>query len=289
MAGEQLMSYVTGVDVSSYQVSDFDTSGLAFAIVKATESTDYTNPNYSAQVAHARAGGLVVGHYHFARSTDSAAEVAYFASVAEIEASDIIALDWEESSVTPAARDAWLADVKARFPRNRVVLYCDAEFWTELDPTHSCGDGLWIADYNGGSKPDITQPWVFWQYSSANGIDHDYGNFTSLTALVDWCLGLPPAAPTTEDEDFMSATSVNGRAGLAWPTGRCHSIGVNYDNTAPNCRVVMCLHTGPLVVTESWVPKNGCDAMELPAAHVADCQGVILESSNGATYDVTAS
>lgn len=293
------MIRITGVDVASYQGETYDTAGLSFSIVKATEGapaegTQYTNPKYAAQVACARSAGLVVGHYHYARSTNSAAEVDYFASVANVKTGDLIALDWEESSVTPAARDEWLKTAKARFPHNKVILYCDLDFWENHDPTKSAADGLWIAEYNGKAAPDITEPWVFWQFTDANGMDRSYGNFATLGALVAWCLELQPttnpAAPTDED-DPMTVTSVNGRAGIAWPTGKCHAIGVNYDgagNTAPKLRVVMCLHTGPWVVTEAWEPNNGCDALALPAEHVPNCQGVILEDAARSVYDVTA-
>jgi hypothetical protein len=282
------MSYVTGVDVSSYQSADFDTSGLDFAIVKATESTTYKNPEYAAQVEHARAGGLVVGHYHFARSTDSAAEVAYFASVATVETGDIIALDWEVTSVTPAARDAWLADAKTRFPHNRVVLYCDVSFWNEYDQTHNAADGLWIAD-PGVTSPG-TLPWLFWQYSSAGNIDHSYGNFQSLGALIAWVIA--PAITPNED-DFMSVTSVAGRAGIAWPAGKCHSVAYNWDPAGGadrTVRVVLVLDSGPFVLYESFAPTQslGTASFEIPAEHVPVCRGVILENANAAIFDVTA-
>lgn len=188
---------ISGVDVSSYQPSTYNTSGLSFSIVKATESTSYVNPEHDAQVACARNAGLVVGHYHYATGTDSTAQVAYFAAHANVQPGDLVMLDWEENSVTPAARDEWLASAKATFPGNKVLLYCDVSRWNSLDPTHSCGDGLVIADYNGGSAPDITQPWVFWQYSSSGGIDHDYGNFASEAALRSWAGGITPPAPST--------------------------------------------------------------------------------------------
>ena len=58
---------VKGIDVASYQSSTFPTAGLGFVMVKVTEGTGYLNPRYAAQVAHARAQGMVMGHYHFAR------------------------------------------------------------------------------------------------------------------------------------------------------------------------------------------------------------------------------
>lgn len=275
---------ITGVDVSSYQNSTYDISGQSFAIVKATESTSYTNPEYTAQVAHARNAGLVVGHYHYlSASGDAAAEFAYFASVARVVEGDIIALDWEASDASAGARDVWLNAAQAHFPQNKVILYCDVDYWVNHDPTHSAADGLWIADYNGGSRPNISQPWVFWQYSSANNLDHSYGNFASLAELVDWCLGLVPHPTTNEDDDMARSVSSNaGQAGLVWSTGTAHSFGVNYDGPAPSLRVVACLKTGPLVLAEAWVPQHGCDSYQVPAEHVSACQGVIVEASDKA-------
>jgi hypothetical protein len=290
------MPLITGVDVSSYQsASTYPIAGMSFAIVKATESTTYENPKYAAQIAHARTNGLVVGHYHFATGTTSSAQVAYFASKADVRAGEIIALDWEESSVTPAARDEWLKATRARFPYNRVILYCNVDYWDRLDPTHSTGDGLWIADYSHpAGHPNISGAWVFNQYSSAGGIDHSVANFTSLAALVAWALELAPRTPvtTSETEDNVSATSVNGRAGVAWPSGRFHAVGVNYDpaqGNQPKLRIVLCLNTGPYVLDSAWEPAKGCDVFEIPAKYVKICQGVILEGAPASVYDVTAS
>jgi hypothetical protein len=282
------MARIAGVDVSSYQNSTYDTSGMAFSIVKATEGTGYVNPEYTAQVAHARAGGLVVGHYHYLDGTDASAEFAHFAAVAVVVKGDIIALDWEASVATAAARDEWLAAAKAHYPHNRVVLYCDVDFWDNLDPTHSCADGLWIADYNGGSEPHISQPWVFWQYSSANGIDHSYGNFSTLGELVAWCLELSPATKNQDEDMAFSVNYQGNKATAAWPSGAFHAVGVTYDGPAQTVRVVAALKTGPLVLNEAWTPKNGCDSFQIPADHVAACQGVILEASSAVEFAVTA-
>lgn len=292
------MTLVTGVDVSSYQNSTFSTNGLAFAIVKATEWTTYVNPEYKAQLAHVRAAGLIVGHYHYARGTDSAAEVAYFAAHADVQPGDIIALDWEASDVTPAARDAWLRGAKARFPHNRVILYCDIDYWTTLDTEHYAADGLWIADYSHpAGHPNIAQTWEFHQYSSAGGMDHNVANFATKAQLAAWARGLIPVpAPVqittpTEDDEDMSTTSVNGRAGLSWAAGSRHVVQVNYDGAGgnqPRLRVVLVMVTGPWVAPAEWVPANSTGVYEIPANLVAGCRGVILEDAHGAVYDASA-
>jgi GH25 family lysozyme M1 (1,4-beta-N-acetylmuramidase) len=69
---------VKGIDVSSYQSAAYSTKGLDFVFVKAAEGTSYINPRMTAQAAHARRNGLVVGFYDFLRPGDMAAQAAYF-------------------------------------------------------------------------------------------------------------------------------------------------------------------------------------------------------------------
>lgn len=184
---------VNGVDVSAYQSATFSTKGLAFAFVKATEGKSYVNPKYRAQVAHARAAGLVVGHYHFGRN-GGAAEADFFLSKLELHAGDILAFDWETSGVSQAERDAFIARVKAKAPHHKVVLYCNVDYWRTRDNDNGGpADGLWIADPNhAAGKPGVKGmlpphlPWVLHQYSWAGGIDRNVANFKDAKALRAW-------------------------------------------------------------------------------------------------------
>lgn len=189
------MALPAGIDVSSYQSTTYDTKGLSYVFVKATESTGYRNPRYDAQVAHARAAGVVVGHYHFAHHGNAEAQADFFLAVAQIKAGDVIAYDWEESHTTQADRDAWVKRVKDKRPGVKVVLYCNKAFWKGRDTENNAADGLWIADPDRpAGKPDIDHPWVFHQYSTAGGIDHDVANFPSVEALREWA-GLEKPKP----------------------------------------------------------------------------------------------
>ena len=187
---------VLGVDVSSYQSATFSTKGLAFVFVKATESTNYVNPRYHAQLAHARAAGLVVGHYHFGRN-GGAAEADYFLSHADIRPGDILAFDWETSTVSQAERDAFIARVKAKAHGHKVVMYCNVDYWKNRDSDNGGPmDGLWIADPGGkAGKPRIEHSWVFHQYSWAGGIDRNVANFKDAKALRAWAAPKPPTLP----------------------------------------------------------------------------------------------
>ena len=178
---------VKGIDVASYQSTTYSTSGLGFVFVKATEGTGYVNPKHAGQVAHARAAGLVVGHYHFVRPGELTAQAAYFLRHAAARAGDLLALDWEDSGVSNADKDNWIRRVQSSAPGHRVLLYCNRDFWLNRDHTSFCGDGLWIADPDAAAgHPRVKHPWTFHQYSSAGGIDRDLGNFTGKAALKSW-------------------------------------------------------------------------------------------------------
>ena len=60
-------------------------AGASFAFVKASEGTGYTSPYYRSDTAGARAQGLYVGGYHFARPrlpiSTAATEAIYFANI----------------------------------------------------------------------------------------------------------------------------------------------------------------------------------------------------------------
>ncbi|NJP42264.1 GH25 family lysozyme [Actinacidiphila epipremni] len=199
---------VNGVDVASYQASDYPTAGLDFVVVKATEGSSYVNPKHSGQVATARAHGLVVGHYHFVRPGSMSAQVDYFLAHAGAKAGDFLALDWEDPGVSNADKDAWLHDAKSKVPEHRVIMYSNRDYWLHRDITSYCADGLWIADPSAPKgKPRVEHPWLFHQYSSAGGIDRNVGNFASRAALASWAgarTPKPPAKPAAPKVDLSN-------------------------------------------------------------------------------------
>lgn len=175
-----------GIDIASYQGSVYDTAGRSYVFVKATEGTGYVNPRHDAQVAYARAQGRVVGHYHFARPGDMPAQVDYFLRHASPEPGDILCLDWEDSGVSGADKDAWIKAAQKAAAAHEVILYCDLDFWRNHDRTGFAGDGLWIADPGArAGYPRVQAPWIFHQYGESNGTDLDFCNLTA-DALRAW-------------------------------------------------------------------------------------------------------
>ncbi|WP_105970495.1 glycoside hydrolase family 25 protein [Streptomyces geranii] len=179
-----------GIDVSAYQSDTYATDGLSFVFVKATEGRSYVNPKLTAQTARAREAGCVVGFYHFLWPGNLTAQAEYFVSKApERENADILAVDWETTGdgthATNAEKDTFIRKLKELRPNNRVVLYCNRNYWLNVDSTSYAGDGLWIADYVTAGEPRIEAKWLFHQYTD-DPVDTNVADFATKKALQEW-------------------------------------------------------------------------------------------------------
>ncbi|MEU1144950.1 glycoside hydrolase family 25 protein [Streptomyces sp. NPDC005863] len=179
---------IRGIDVSSHQ-STFDTDGLSFVFIKATEGRSYINPKLSAQTKLARDGGCVVGFYHFLWPGNITAQAEYFVNHAPEKAGDLLAVDWETTGdgtrASNAEKDRFIREVKRLRPSHRVLLYANRDFWLNRDTTSYAGDGLWIADYVTSGKPRIQAKWTIHQYTSTP-LDKNVAAFASGAAMRDW-------------------------------------------------------------------------------------------------------
>lgn len=184
-----------GNDVSHYQPDWRPSTGDSFAIVKATEGTTYTSPTHASQVALARAAGMVVGHYHYGHPGNIAAQVSYFLSVANPQAGDVLAFDWEGGTPPSCAdKDAFLKGCKTARPHNRAIVYANQDFWLNRNPSKYAADGLWLATIGHSSPPTVGTPVLFWQYTDTP-LDQDYAYFGSKAELVAWASYTPKPAP----------------------------------------------------------------------------------------------
>ncbi|QMU68301.1 glycoside hydrolase family 25 protein [Streptacidiphilus sp. P02-A3a] len=202
-----------GQDWSSYQSTAPDSAGLSFAFVKVTQGLGYTNPNWQAQYQHAVSAGLVAGVYHYPDMANSPqTEADHFLSVAQPAPGALVALDWEGYDAAnlnvPKAqqasyKDAWIAHVQSKLPQNQVGLYCDKDYWLNVDTTSDCGDFLWIATAGlPAGQPGIQHPWLFHQFS-ASPVDKDFCSMADAQALKQWALAKTTARttapPSSED------------------------------------------------------------------------------------------
>lgn len=206
---------INGIDISAYQSSTYDTTGLEFVFIKATEGRSYVNLKQNAQADTARQGNCVVGFYHFLWPGNIKEQAAYFVEKCDSVEGDILWVDWEHTgdgtAATCAEKDAFIAEVKRLRPTHKVGLYCNRDFWLNHDTTSNAGDALWIADYVTPGQPRIEAAWMFHQYTSTP-IDKNVSTFDSISALRQWA-GYPgsnpePApAPTTVTLDLSQVVT----------------------------------------------------------------------------------
>ena len=199
---------IYGQDWSSYQSAAPDSTGLSYAFVKVTQGLSYTNPIWQAQHQHAVSAGLVVGVYHYPDMSNSPqTEADHFLSVAQPGPGELVALDWEgydsanlnvPKAQQASYKDAWIARVRAQLPQNQVGLYCNKDYWLNVDTTSDCGDYLWIATAGlPAGQPGIQHPWMFHQYS-ATPVDQDYCALADAQALRQWAFAKTAAPPTAQ-------------------------------------------------------------------------------------------
>jgi GH25 family lysozyme M1 (1,4-beta-N-acetylmuramidase) len=217
--------FLEGIDISHWQGSvDFAKvrgAGKRFVIAKATEGIGWTDANWTTYRDDARAAGLAVTGYHFARPdgnpTKPKEEAAWFVSQLGLEAGMLIpALDLERAGTLTKAEltawvQAWLDEVYA-LTGVRPMIYTSPAFWRNaLGDTRTFADQgytvLWIAHW-GVNAPSIPASnwgghgWTFWQYTSdgtvpgiSGRVDLDRYNGLDLTPVtVGADFSLSPAA-----------------------------------------------------------------------------------------------
>jgi lysozyme len=185
-------TYLNGVDVASYQHpsgaaitwSQVKSSGQSFVVIKATESTTYTNSYERGDVAGARQAGLRVGLYHFASpsllngsaTADAIAEANYFSTqVNGVTGAQLPpTLDLEQTgglsvSQLVAWTSAFLSRVQADTGR-RPMIYTGPAFWNSSmgGSTAFTIYPLWEAHWTTAASPQSFggwSSWTIWQWT----------------------------------------------------------------------------------------------------------------------------
>ncbi|WP_051591136.1 GH25 family lysozyme [Bacillus sp. UNC438CL73TsuS30] len=204
-----------GIDVSHWQGTidwkQVKNSGIAFVYAKASEGTAYTDPMFLTNVKGARAAGLPIGAYHYARPSapyspdDAKAEAQYFVNVMTNggmgDFGDIMpVLDLEQPAKTGTLTSDEIASWARVFTNTvkslthrQVMVYTGAGFVQQYNNFGGQLSDLplWIAIWTNTPPPVVggwTQ-WTAWQYSDkgivpgiSGGVDVDYGP-TSIDAL----------------------------------------------------------------------------------------------------------
>lgn len=186
-----------GVDVSHLQGEigwdQVGQAGKRFAIVKATEGTDFFDPNFVTNRKGARDAGIVVGAYHFAHFYEDAGPQAQWflehigSTHGELPpAIDLESGGFDTNEPIPAPNDLvqWIHDFAAAVHKEtgrHPMLYTDPGFWEAYthDETAFAARHLWLARWapSPDPLPGGWKTWTFWQYSEGHvpGIGKDPG------------------------------------------------------------------------------------------------------------------
>ena len=167
-----------GVDVSGYQPAvaweKVGASGIAFALIKATEATTLVDHAFVRHWTEAKRANVLRGAYHFFRpKLDAVAQANFFLDQLKDPGELPPALDVEVTDgVAPAhlvaGISAWLDVVTARL--GRPLIYTSPSFWNALPGAAdlACKADLWVAHW-GAPVPasvDGWQKWTFWQFTN---------------------------------------------------------------------------------------------------------------------------
>lgn len=187
------------VDLSNNNVGPIDFGAMkragTFGVwLKVTEGRNFVDPTFQARAKEARAAGLHVGGYHFARPASGLAglEAQYFvAHLGKVQRRDlrpVLDLEVNDAKLSPAELHEWarifLVHVRV-LTGGRGLTYSGPAFilaqgWAQ---TFGTGAGLWLADYgpDDGSDhpPHVPHPWrkiVAHQYTSRGHVAGVAGN-----------------------------------------------------------------------------------------------------------------
>ena len=187
--------YIEGIDVSHWQETidwvKVKNAGKKFAYLKATETTNFLDNKYATNRAQAKANGIKVGAYHFARpgtnANDAVNEATWFIKNAAPVSGELIpVLDLEVTGgLTDSQLEAWAKAFMDRvyaLTGVRGAIYTSPSFWSSNvgNSTKLAVAGykvLWVAHWTTGSAPTVPgsnwngNGWTFWQYTSSGSVN----------------------------------------------------------------------------------------------------------------------
>ncbi len=241
---------VWGPDVSSYQHpygrainwTSVRAQGAAFAFVKVTEGGNYTNPWAGTDLRAARAAGLNVAGYHFARPrlplSTATVDARRFASLlGPIMQAGYLppVLDMESTGgLSSTNAVAWmrtflnaLQSATGRVP----MIYTGAWFWLGYlnNPTGFSNYPLWAAQYTPGTGPNLFGGFAystFWQYTDAARV-----NGISGAVDVSWFHGTLSQLSSLSYRASSAATNASPNTQLQRLAQRSPAAGVGSGGT----------------------------------------------------------
>lgn len=194
-----------GIDCASYQAGiDPSVVPCDFVIVKSTQGTTYTNPDFQRLAEATLAAGKALGIYHYASGGNATDEANYMLDVAGgYIGRAIFCLDWEgiQNNLFESGQDAAWIDEFCSVIENRVGSEC-LVYLSRSVMEYAAGHKLWVAQY---ADMDPTgyqdNPW------NEGAYDCTIRQYTSMGQLDGWDgdLDLDKAYMSREEWDAWAA------------------------------------------------------------------------------------
>lgn len=207
-----------GIDVSHWQAGlDLGKTDAQFVIIKATEGTDYVDPECDAFYQRAKSLGLPRGVYHFYRGGGSKEADWFVKNIGGYVGDAILALDFEDHTSDVKGAKAFLDRVKSKTGVKPVIYMSasvkDAGDWSSVVKADY---GLWLARW--ASSPGSASPWknlTLWQYTDAHAtggmkVDGDefYGSKDTWAAYASPEGSKPEPTPPPDPEPPLAVAKV---------------------------------------------------------------------------------
>lgn len=218
------MSNMNGVDCSSHQ-SGINLSAVPadFVLVKATQGTNYINPDFERAADQTLATGKLLGIYHYISGGGPAREAEFFLSrIKKYIGKAIIVVDWERYSNSvwgegvPYVKQ--MLDHIYEKTKIRALVYMSKSVCREFDwKIIAQKHGLWAAQYKNNNPTSYqTTPWTdsntfgawtkpfIYQYSQTGRLEGYSGNIDLDIAYISrtkWKEIAKGESTTTETKD----------------------------------------------------------------------------------------
>jgi lysozyme len=192
VGGASAPTSATVLDVSHHQGTiNWATAaahGITRAFIKASQSNNFTDPQFASNFAGAHAAGILRSPYHyFINNVDGDAQASYFLAVTGYDYGDLApAVDCEDETTTldPVNLKRFLDHVES-VTGKKCIIYTRASWWN----AHVGYQGwaanypLWVAHWNVPvpTLPDGWSVYAYWQYTSL-GNGATYG---ASSAFID--------------------------------------------------------------------------------------------------------
>lgn len=249
---------LNGIDIASYQAGiNLENVPCDFVIIKATQGTEYVNPDFIRAITQARNAGKLIGVYHYIGGQGARAEMQHFVKYYnQYKGIAIPCLDWESVQNSKWRNESYLEQCIKEFIDTTgippIIYASHSVFPYSICKKYNCG--TWVARYASNDPTGYQDhPWkeddiscAIRQYSSRGTLD-GWGGYLDLDkAYMDaiawskYATGGGQVAPTqpepTKDVETLANEVLDGKWGNG-PERKQKLTDAGYDYAAVQARV----------------------------------------------------